>query len=472
MQWITTYYWTLDIFRSFFLGYLDGGFVELRPWAIWKTYLKTWFTPEFVIVALDWIFIFLGQGGGALRTGKSLRVLRIVRSIRLLRLVKMVILLRVLLEKIQSQNLLIITKVVSLVLLVAVVNHFFACTWFHITVGDDWDQGGMNWVLKNELEGEDFMHLYLISYHWSLAQFGLASSSIQPVNVIEYLIAIGALFMGVIICSLLVSIITGLMTQWQQINRDMLTQSNHLQKFMVENGISTDLMDCVTQWFRQKYEEYKRRVHEKDLTFLGDLPAALRMTLRKELYLPTLTLHPLFYVHKEDRILVMTCYIAMTQRHCTVHEHVFGFQEQATHMVFVKTGECLYIARTPDNEEKSRHKVGCKSWASEAAIWYPGWRHSGDFVSVTSVELMEMDGSLFRAALERFDKDDDSHPFRRYGMTFCRLCDEEDNEPDSRDDVSEDWECKSAEGQAGPEPHIGDLCQDPDRKGSAVRCST
>eukprot|EP00747_Dinoflagellata_sp_TGD_P120026 gnl/TRDRNA2_/TRDRNA2_173149_c1_seq1.p1 gnl/TRDRNA2_/TRDRNA2_173149_c1~~gnl/TRDRNA2_/TRDRNA2_173149_c1_seq1.p1 ORF type:complete len:604 (-),score=73.53 gnl/TRDRNA2_/TRDRNA2_173149_c1_seq1:71-1669(-) len=214
-----------------------------------------------------------------------------------------------------------------------------------MTTGDWFDSEGTNWLLQNGYEDHPWNIIYLASYHWALAQFGLASSPIAASNGPEWTYSILVLFLGIVISALIVSTVTGMMTQWQQVNNDLLIQSAQLQRFFVENGVSADLTDCITHWFRQKYEERKRRVHEKDLLFINDLPEALRMTLRREVYLPIFRTHPFFNsaLGVCPNAIYMLSYVAMSQHFARAQEIIWSCGEKPKFMVFVKSGDVEYL---------------------------------------------------------------------------------------------------------------------------------
>eukprot|EP00747_Dinoflagellata_sp_TGD_P120027 gnl/TRDRNA2_/TRDRNA2_173149_c1_seq2.p1 gnl/TRDRNA2_/TRDRNA2_173149_c1~~gnl/TRDRNA2_/TRDRNA2_173149_c1_seq2.p1 ORF type:complete len:488 (-),score=59.29 gnl/TRDRNA2_/TRDRNA2_173149_c1_seq2:703-1953(-) len=239
-----------------------------------------------------------------------------------------------------------------------------------MTTGDWFDSEGTNWLLQNGYEDHPWNIIYLASYHWALAQFGLASSPIAASNGPEWTYSILVLFLGIVISALIVSTVTGMMTQWQQVNSELLIQSAQLQRFMAENGVSADLTDCITHWFRQKYEERKRRVHEKDLLFINDLPEALRITLRREVYLPIISSHPFFHAVKQFNPtgINMLCYIAVTQVYRLAQEKVFTYGQRAKSMFFIKSGDVEYLEPpSACTEELKEATPGRGSLCSERA---------------------------------------------------------------------------------------------------------
>merc|ERR1711990_1080328 len=58
MSWCSRLFWTADIMMSLITGYMTPeGFIDLRPTAIAKRYLMSWFALDLIVVSTDWLEI-------------------------------------------------------------------------------------------------------------------------------------------------------------------------------------------------------------------------------------------------------------------------------------------------------------------------------------------------------------------------------------------------------------------------------
>ena len=76
---------------AFTTGYWHLGHLEMRPKAIARRYLRTWFVPDAVVVFSDWLSFastYAGQEDSAVAV-KLLRLFKIGRLVRLLRVLRM-----------------------------------------------------------------------------------------------------------------------------------------------------------------------------------------------------------------------------------------------------------------------------------------------------------------------------------------------------------------------------------------------
>merc|ERR1712032_493317 len=91
LTWLTTVFWTVDIFMNFSTAIYSHGELEFRIAAIAKNYFRTWFIPDSTIVLTDIVSMSLlasarSSGSADSDSQKNLKMLRFAKLGRLLRI--------------------------------------------------------------------------------------------------------------------------------------------------------------------------------------------------------------------------------------------------------------------------------------------------------------------------------------------------------------------------------------------------
>ena len=140
LKWITRTFWTADIGASLVTGFMQSsGSIELRlPW-IARRYLRPWFILDISIVISDWIEILWEESSSmsAARLGKITRIFRIIRMVRLRRLLRVRELVNLVMERIQSERIIIVVFLIFW-------SHLTACAWYVVGIREEPVQ---TWVL-------------------------------------------------------------------------------------------------------------------------------------------------------------------------------------------------------------------------------------------------------------------------------------------------------------------------------------
>lgn len=397
MDWLVAVYWSVDVFHRFFIGFSDQGIVELRPRRIARHYIHSWFFPDFFVVLIDWICLVAGLGGQATRSwriARSLRALRVLRVFRLIRLIKFARLLRKLIDCIQSEQILICTKIFYVIGSIVLTGHYVGCYWYGMAC---WDGLGTSWVDEKALAKAPVEYLYLASLHWALAQSGLATLDVYPSNSLEQLYSILTTLLWIVVLPMTVSSITLWFLQMGEANLEFNKQESQMRRFLGAHAIPVDTTNLVLRFHRRYFRSRMRRVHEEDIALFGDLPSSLQVRLHKEMYLPTLKMHPVFaYLAKVNAIgILAVCHLAMRERHVDAGQSIFVDGALAHEMLFVVAGAMDYY---PSGSMVAR-RVLKGEWISEAALWCR-WRHAGHLVAATSGELLLLEAEKFCAVLQ------------------------------------------------------------------------
>jgi len=435
LTWVSTCWWTADIFVSFVTGFHIDGFLEMRPRMIAKRYFRTWFVPDLTIVLIDWTFVILnlGDAAGILRIRRTARALRIIRALRLVRLIKVTEILAKLADGVNSEFILILMSIAKLVISVVILNHYIACAWYALSESSDDDE--CSWIRRYDVVSVTNGYKYFTSLHWSMTQFMPASMEVNPCNEKERAFTIGVLVFGLVTFSSFVSRITTVMTQLANISKDRTLAELNLRQYLNENRVSVDLGMRIRRYFRESYEARRKRVHEPDISFFGSLPEHLKMELRREIYMPVLTLHPLLcrYACVDATGMWLVCHLAMSQQSWLPGQTIFLRGELASEMLFVLSGELDYFVR-----RASCTRVEMDQWLCEGALWSKKWNYCGRLVAMTTCELYGVCSAKFRAVTG--ERSGSFRYLRSYASHFLARVREAQEKGGYVTDICEDFE--------------------------------
>mmetsp|Transcript_100665 Transcript_100665/g.184880 ORF Transcript_100665/g.184880 Transcript_100665/m.184880 type:complete len:722 (-) Transcript_100665:122-2287(-) len=399
MTWCSTCYWSSDFILQFFLGYENElGQVEVRPSAVAWNYLRTWFWMDAAIVTFDWLSLFVFNVGGASRSSRITRALKALRFVRTLRVVKLLSLVGRILDRVMTEYVRILAKVLLLLVLVFTVAHYLGCYWYFIGV-QNWSDAPITWLTEVEKdEGFNFWRLYTISLHWSIAQSGFTPTAIYPITTSERLYVLFAGAVWLVISAATISKLTLWLIQLKDARHDRVVQETKIRKYLKDNGVSTDLCEEVVRACRKLSLSRARRVHTTDIVAFADLPLELRVSVHRQVFMPILTSHPLFeeFLRVNEAACAATCHLAMGEHYYRAGSEVFTHGEEAAFTFFVLSGDLEYFAAKNDYEP-TEVKVG--EWICEPVLWRY-WVCQGRLIAKSSCELVYLDASKFHAIID------------------------------------------------------------------------
>lgn len=405
MRWITGIYWLLDVPSSFFLGYYVDGVLELRFTRMAKNYLTTWFVPDIVLVALDWVYLLSGQGqdgddegSKALEAGRSLRMLRLIR---LLRLLKLNLFVNRMLEQITSEQIIIMTDVVKLIIFIVIITHIFACGWYGISVNPP----GKTWVKVNFEESDDIGYRYSTSLHWALTQFTPASMEVVPKNTSERIYNVWVLLCALVTFSSFISSITEAMNNLRKINSQQTQLYMQLRSYLRDNRVSKNLSARVWRYLKRTTRMRQKRKGWQDVAIFKDMPETLQAELKVEVYAPICMACPFFTHYNECSQAAMRaiCFKATHEINNIAGQDLFSPGQVAYGMFFVIEGTLEYYL--PDDqlldEPPQLHLVTKTNWISEAAVWLR-WLHPGSMVPKTDAALLVLEVTVLHTLFKQY----------------------------------------------------------------------
>lgn len=419
MIWVTRMFWTSDIVASFLTGFLrDNGGLEMRVARIARRYITTWFALDLVIVGCDWAEVFIGVAGAVdmARAGRVSRVFRIIRMIRLLRLVRMHSTLALMLERIHSEQLVLMVSIIKLMIGVVIWAHFVACLWYGL--GNSGSPDDQHWVKVYNYDEQSLAMRYCISMHWSLSQLQGGMGDITPTNPWERFYAIVIFLIAFVMASVVVSSITSLMTKLNLIGNHQTQQLAVLRQYMLQNGISRTLAIRVQRSAHRAMMESQRVMPETSVELMSVVSEALRVEIHFEMRAPKFVYHPFFfyYIDQCPQVMRRVCHSAMSPALASRLDTIFNVGEipAQPRMYVVSSGVLEYSAFTGEVAE-----VRERQWISEASLW-TRWMHRGSLSATTDCWLLALDARRFQDIVNQF-KHDGFDPKRYAGQFVSKL---------------------------------------------------
>lgn len=394
MDWVTLFYWTLDMIQSFFTGYFQEGVQVMEFRRIVPNYLKTWFVVDLVVIGPEWFTSFSPDGFGldGVGIGRILRLGRAMRVLRLLRLLKLRRIVDALLELVESEYTFTVINLLKLLFAVLVLNHVIACVWY--LVGRQTMLAGLhNWF---EMSGEyvdDQIYMYFTSLHWSLTQFTPASMNVSAANRSERVTSILVLFFAMVAFSSIVGHITASMAHLQNLRGAQMKQFWLLRKYMKQRHIRRELQLRITKFLEYKAQKEHDTVHSSSVLILEQLSEPLRKELSYETVVHWIATHPFFSAVNSKMPVFMhrLCHSALIEIALASGDIVFTAGHEAKQMLFIKQGDLQYIGLNRIVLEPALQQQ--ESFV-EPALWV-SWRHMGDCKVLSPGELIGICNDIF-----------------------------------------------------------------------------
>lgn len=416
---IAAVFWTIDIIVSFITGYYTSeGFLELRLRHIVPRYLRTWFILDVSLILLDWLTVFLGilTDFGFLRSGKI--IARFLRICRLVRFRKFNHFIKKVLERIPSEYTQTFWEVCQVMVLIIILNHYIACGWYGLTrlagVETTW-LDRIHEDYRNE-NPDSIWYLYTTSLHWSLTQFTPASMEVVPQNTTERCYNLLIIIIGVVAFSSLISSITGAMTYMRIINQETTKMNAALQEFFIENDITQDLASRIWHCRPHEIRRAEKMRLMTDLSVFNTLPDNLRHDLLCELYVPKVSLHPMFFKlnYVDADALGAICAFGIEYTDFADVQEQYQRGKTMLHMFFVLEGVLEYsISSIASVQEKvvtdtkqlsssmssiaQTNTVQSNQWACEVALWLARVKFRGGFhAKGSNPQLLQVSAKGFK----------------------------------------------------------------------------
>mmetsp|Transcript_49125 Transcript_49125/g.114904 ORF Transcript_49125/g.114904 Transcript_49125/m.114904 type:complete len:754 (+) Transcript_49125:63-2324(+) len=435
------FYWTLDIMLNFFVGYYrDDGDVELRFHLVASKYCKTWLLPDLGIVSLDWVSygvqLFQPSGGanqmdaaGLVRVGKITRFVRVARVVRLLRFGKLRVVLQRIHDSIGLESTAIIFSICKNLLVIILINHCLASIWFFIG-----EQNSEGWLMDRKKDL--WLDNYLMSMHWSIANFTPGSSSIQPRTTAEYVFHIFVLFFAMVVFSVFVSSTTSMITKLMALQSSKSQQLWVLKGFLLQHKFPAELRDRVLRYVKTALGNRRDLIHRSDVELLGVLSQPLREEVQLSLHLATLRAHPLIKLLSFANTTMMRRLSseALEESSFSSGDTIFTVGESIDKMSFVVAGVLRYNLykhrfRTEGGSEIASESmslpneddltlVNPSDFFCEATLW-TRWHCRGTMTADADCDLLDISGPAFRRCVKQHHGM--TNVLRQYAAAFVEV---------------------------------------------------
>jgi hypothetical protein len=427
MGWCSVLFWSCDLMSSFFVGYFDRrGELIMDRCSIIKHYTKTWLFPDVLFVSTDWLMLMVEQGGAwnltdVMRAGKAMRCVRVLRILRVVRLKKMHAGLYQFEVLMNSPQLALVMRMISNIVGILLISHFVGCTWY--LIGTSEVPGYSTWVQEGDFDSRDWYYEYLTAFHWALTQFTPGSMSVQPENPLERAFSIGVLVLGMVIFSSIISSITQVWNNLQNMSTLYDKQLWNLRRYLREQSISTELVTRLIRYAEHVIRPKLRKVPKEEVQMLHMLPASLFMDVNLEIYDQDLEVHPLFadLLQSQRGLMQYLCRDAIQEIMLSQYGELFGPGQIAGQMYFMREGRLTYWCRHLD-EKTHVGKEDDHKWLGEAVLW-TNWVHQGSCEAETESTVIALSSKKFVELASKYRSS--LWALQAYGRAFVREMNEQ-----------------------------------------------
>jgi len=186
---------------------------------------------------------------------------------------------------------------------------------------------------------------------------------------------------------------------------DRMKEQTQLRQYLNQHHISMELGIRIKKLLREKYRTRKVYVREECIACLGELPLTVLAELRKQVYMPTLKVHPFFlYYSKADDVGISSiCCQAASWLAVLDASSVFESGDRAVCAFFPKWGTLMYTPAVSARDSVA-HLMECKrtvmagEWLCEQALW-GRWIHRGSLAASGACEILAMRAERFHVAV-------------------------------------------------------------------------
>lgn len=393
MDFITMFFWTLNLGVSLFIGYFEDGTLVTDPKTIARHYLQGWFFVDLATVVPDWLFYFMGDVTGDV-VG-LIRMVRLIKIWRLSRAMKLRILMDMLHDLVKSERLNILISILQMLAVLLMVNHFVACIWFMVSN----TQGQMSWIDVYGFRDVDWGHQYVVAFHWGITQFTPSSMHVQPQNVPERVASICIVVFALVGFSYIVGSISGSLAQLRNLKADADRQFWNVKMYLTKQQVPTELATRIKRHLEHAFERQQKSSSVKEVRMFSLLSSGLLAELHCHNYLTRMGCHPLFcHLEKLSKVTAQRLASeAVEERYYAQCDHIFNSTELATHMWFLGGGLIRY-SRSAQVMEIDPHT---NAWISELVLWIDSWTHVGHLTAVTPCNMILLSPRSFGDVMRR-----------------------------------------------------------------------
>ncbi|CAE8592031.1 unnamed protein product [Polarella glacialis] len=359
---------------------------------------------------------------------KLARISRIARVVRLLRLVRMQEVIANITERIQSDQIHFVMQICKPLILLLFFGHVIACGWWGVGL----ESGESAWIDEAGYTDQGLETQYLVSLHWSLAQFSTGMGEVTSSSAGEQMYAVFVCVVSFMVSLVMTSVLTSNLTQKYIIGGAGARQLSTLKKYLKQNNVPKNLTKRVC---RNAKHAISGDLTPDTVDLLGVISEPLKIEMHFEIYSRILAWHPFFHDYLTDstggQVMRRVCHQAMSMLLLASGDVVFSSGEEPSDpkMYIVVSGQLGYLDSY--GETTVLHE---RMWAAEAAIWTQ-WKHRGTLTATSDVKLALLDAETFQYICKRqMKKQKKGFTPKRYASEFV----EEMNNVDDLTDICTD----------------------------------
>jgi hypothetical protein len=438
MDWFILCFWTLNVFASLTVGYVEHGVVVLSTRKIVLRYIRTWFAVDLLVLVPDWTFSIVdvvatgGSDGDDGEIFRLLRVLRLIRMVRLLRLLKLRRVFDTINDMIDSEYVSVIANIVKMILMLLVINHLICCMWYTVSV----NQSGENtWIKVHKYEHAHWTYKYAVAFHWSITQFTPASMHVQPQNLLERVFALVVVVFALVGFSYMVGSITGSLGQLRNMHAEESTLFWDLKRYLARNKVPRALSVRIQKYLEHAWQSQQEKKTGKNVKLVNMLSEQLLSELKFEMAVPQMRIHPLLdsLINKSKVTVHRLANVAIGHKLLAAGDYLFHPGETATHMYIVVEGKFNYARLDSFGGLHKELVEKAEDWIAEPALWTRRWVHCGLLKAIEDSDNLTIDAKKFA---EQVKLNPQAHEFvSSYALNFLEWLNNED--PNDLSDISQ-----------------------------------
>ncbi|CAK0899575.1 unnamed protein product [Prorocentrum cordatum] len=438
MDWLILCFWTLNVFASLTVGYVEHGVVVLSMRKIVLRYVRTWLAVDLLVLVPDWAFTIVDVAAAGSTAGddgdifRLLRVLRLIRMVRLLRLLKLRRIFDTINDMIDSEYVSVIANIVKMILMLLVINHLICCMWYTVSVNQSGDK---TWIKVHKYEHVDWTYKYATAFHWSITQFTPASMDVQPQNFVERVFTVVVVVFALVGFSYIVGSITGSLGQLRSMQAEESTLFWDLKRYLARNKVPRALSVRIQKYLEHAWQSQKGKKTGQNVKLVALLSEQLLSELKFEMAVPQMRIHPLLdsLIKKSTVTVHRLANVAIGHKLLAAGDYLFHPGETATHMYIVVEGKFNY-ARLDSNGGMHKELVEkAEDWIAEPALWTRRWVHCGLLKATEDSDNLTIDCNKFA---EQVKLNPQAHEFvSSYALNFLEWLNNQD--PDDLSDISQ-----------------------------------
>jgi hypothetical protein len=394
VEWLTRLFWTTDMIWSMRTGViLKDGSLNTDWRFILRRYLRTWFIVDSFVVGIDWIEMLISSMSDAGGFIAMSRAFRAARGARLVRLFKMQEVFKTMMERVQSNWLVVAFCVGRILMFVTFFAHLTACAWW--LVGDSSDDA--SWKSNGDYENKSLDAQYLVCLHWSLSQFTGGMDEVAPQTAMERFFAVIIWLITFMATAIILSYLTSKLTQLNMISGTQSRQVATLRKYLAQNHISSNL---ALRMQRSAQHALSGDLTQDAVELLPVVSEPLRVEMHFEMYSTVMRTHSFFgeYMKEQSHVMRRVCHYAIGTVLLSNQDVLFSKGEVPSNpkMYIVAKGTLEYhFPGGPDTVVSETHCI------AEAALWTK-WTYLGTLTSTTDTKLAALDAKMFQEIVDRF----------------------------------------------------------------------